>query len=237
MCELTILIPCLNEARTVAACVGEAKRFIEDNGIDAEVLVVDNGSTDDSGSAAENAGARVVCEPQKGYGNALITGAGASHGKYVIMGDADGSYDMYDLMPLLEKLRDGYELVMGDRFAGGIEAGAMPFLHRYVGNPILSAIGRRLFLSDVHDFHCGLRGYDKEAVMKLGLCAGGFEYASEMVAKAQLAHLKITQLPVTLRRDARTCGRSHIRTFSDGFRHLRLMLSLSRKVDTRIKMN
>ncbi|MCR5099288.1 MAG: glycosyltransferase family 2 protein [Lachnospiraceae bacterium] len=226
MTELTILIPCLDEAQTVAACVGEAKRFIEDNGIEAEVLVVDNGSTDGSGILAADAGARVVFEPEKGYGNALITGTKNAHGKYVIMGDADGSYDLYDLMPILEKLRAGYELVMGDRFAGGIESGAMPTLHRYIGNPLLSAIGRGLYHSQVRDFHCGLRGYDREALFMLGMNSPGFEYASEMVARCELAGYRIGQVPIILHRDGRTHGHSHIHALRDGLRHLKVLIFL-----------
>ena len=226
MCELTILIPCLNEAETVGACVRQALSFLEENAIAGEVLVVDNGSSDESGDAAQSAGARVVKEKVQGYGSALITGTREALGRYVIMGDADGSYDLSALMPFVERLREGYELVMGDRFAGGIDDGAMPFLHRYVGDPVLSAIGRRFFNSEVRDFHCGLRGYDREAVAGLGLGATGFEYASEMVARCELAGFSIAQVPVELHRDGRISGHSHIRTLRDGVRHLRLMLSL-----------
>ena len=226
MLELTILMPCLNESATVAGCVSRALSFLDENKIEGEVLVVDNGSTDNSTALASHAGAKVVFEPRQGYGRALITGTNEAQGRYIIMGDDDGSYDMENLMPILQKLRGGCQLVVGDRFAGGIAPGAMPFLHRYVGNPILSAIGRFVCKSDVRDFHCGLRGYDRQAIKDLDLCATGFEYASEMIIKAERANLFVDQVPVTLSPDGRRGGHSHIRTFHDGMRHLKLMLGM-----------
>ena len=221
--ELTILMPCLNEEETLAACIQKAKTFLENNRIDGEILVSDNGSTDRSREIAVSEGARVITVEHRGYGSALIAGTKEAQGKYVIMGDADDSYDFTHLMPFLEKLREGYNLVMGDRFAGGIEQGAMPWSHRYIGNPFLSFIGRRLYHSSVRDFHCGLRGYNRESILNLNLQASGMEYASEMVVKAELNKWKITEVPVILRRDGRS-RTSHLRSFRDGCRHLKLLL-------------
>ena len=184
--ELTIVMPCLNEAETVATCVRKAMGFLAESGIDGEVVVADNGSTDGSQRLATDAGARVVAIKDKGYGNALMGGIAAARGKYVIMGDADDSYDFTSLMPFVTELRKGYDLVMGNRFKGGIEPGAMPRLHKYLGNPVLSFIGRLFFPSAIGDFHCGLRGFSKEGALALGLQATGMEFASEMVVKATL---------------------------------------------------
>ena len=225
MCELTVLMPCKNECETVESCVQSAKSFLADHNIEGEVLVIDNASTDESGKLAQNAGARVVSESSNGYGCALITGTKAALGKYVIMCDADSSYDVDDMMPVLEKLREGNALVVGDRFAGGIEPGAMPVLHRFIGNPLLSALGRMSCHSKIRDFHCGLRGYDREAILGLDLFAPGFEYASEMIVKSERAGLKIAQVPVRLKRDGRKMGHSHIRMFRDGIRHLKVLFS------------
>ena len=222
--ELTVLMPCLNESETVGICVSKARSFLEKNGIEGEVLVSDNGSTDGSIRIAEEAGARTVITEKRGYGSALINGTKEAYGKYIIMGDADDSYDFENLMPFLEKLREGYELVMGDRFAGGIEKGAMPFAHRYIGNPFLSFLGRILFKSKVRDFHCGLRGYDREAFLRLGLRSEGMEYASEMVAAAEINRYRIAQVPVILRKDGRS-GRPHLRSIPDGWRHLKFLIS------------
>ena len=224
--ELTILMPCLNEAETIEACINKAKKFLEESSVDGEILISDNGSTDDSIAIAERLGARVVHAPIRGYGGALITGCKEAKGKYVIMGDADDSYDFLHLMPFVEKLREGYDLVMGNRFKGGIEDGAMPWSHRYIGNPILSFIGRVFFHSNIKDFHCGLRGYNRESVLSLNLQTSGMEYASEMVVKAELNGLKITEVPTTLKKDGRSRP-PHLRSFRDGWRHLKFLLMYS----------
>ena len=221
--ELTILMPCLNEEETIAVCIRKARQFLEENHVDGEVLISDNGSTDASREIAALEGARVVLTEEQGYGSALIHGTREARGRYVIMGDADDSYDFLHLMPFLEKLREGYELVMGNRFTGGIEKGAMPFSHQYIGNPVLSFLGRLFLKSNVGDFHCGLRGYDREAIINLGLQTTGMEYASEMVVLAELNHLKITEVPTTLKKDGRS-GKPHLRSFRDGWRHLKFLL-------------
>lgn len=221
--ELTILMPCLNESKTLESCINKAKLFLVTHHIDGEILIADNGSTDGSQDIAKNLGARVVNVDEKGYGAALIGGCNAALGKYVIMGDSDDSYDFLNLMPFVEKLREGYELVMGNRFKGGIEPGAMPPLHRYIGNPVLSFIGRVLYKSDIRDFHCGLRGYNRESILKLNLHTTGMEYASEMVVQATLHKLKICEVPTTLRKDGRDRP-PHLRSWSDGWRHLTFLL-------------
>lgn len=221
--ELTILMPCLNEAETLEVCINKAKTFLEKSGISGEILIADNGSTDGSIEIAERCGARVEHVPVKGYGAALIGGCNAAKGTYVIMGDADDSYDFLNLMPFVEKLREGYELVMGNRFKGGIAKGAMPPLHRYIGNPVLSFIGRLFFPSAIGDFHCGLRGYHREAIQKLDLQTTGMEYASEMVVKATMYELKMAEVPTTLSPDGRSRA-PHLRSFRDGWRHLKFLL-------------
>ena len=221
--ELTILMPCLNESRTLKICINKAQKFLSDNNIDGEILIADNGSTDGSQDIAQSAGARVVNISKKGYGAALIGGCNAAYGKYVIMGDSDDSYDFSNLMPFIEKLREGYDLVMGNRFKGGIEKGAMPPLHRYLGNPVLSFIGRVLYHSKIKDFHCGLRGYNKESIQKLNLHTTGMEYASEMVVQATLHKLKICEVPTTLKKDGRDRP-PHLKSWSDGWRHLTFLL-------------
>jgi len=224
--ELTILMPCLNEAETLETCIRKAQSFLEKNGVSGEVLIADNGSTDGSREIAENCGARLVAIPERGYGAALIGGCEAAYGKYVIMGDADDSYDFTNLMPFLERLRAGDELVMGNRFKGGIEKGAMPPLHRYLGNPVLSAIGRVFFPSKIKDFHCGLRGYNTESMRKLHLRTTGMEYASEMVVQATLHKLRISEVPTTLKPDGRSRP-PHLRSWRDGWRHLKFLLMYS----------
>ena len=224
--ELTILMPCLNEAETIAICIKKALNFLKTSGVDGEVLISDNGSTDDSVKIAESMGARVVHAPIKGYGGALITGCKEALGKYVIMGDADDSYDFEHLMPFVEKLREGSDLVMGNRFEGGIEDGAMPWSHRYIGNPVLSFIGRLFFKSKIRDFHCGLRGYNRDSILKLELHTTGMEYASEMVVKSELARYKVSEVPTTLKQDGRT-GAPHLRSFRDGWRHLKFLCMYS----------
>ena len=221
--ELTILMPCLNEEETLETCIKKAKQFLKKNKVNGEILIADNGSTDNSISIAKKNGARVVHVLEKGYGSALITGTKNAYGKYVIMGDSDDSYDFLHLEKFLDKLREGYDLVMGNRFAGGIEKGAMPFSHRYIGNPVLSFIGRLFFHSKINDFHCGLRGYNRKKMLELNLNCTGMEYASEMVVKAEINKLKIIEVPTTLKKDGRT-RKPHLRTFSDGWRHLNFLL-------------
>lgn len=225
-CELTILMPCLNEAETIGTCVKKAMDFLRSRGIYGEVLVADNGSSDDSRAIAEALGARVISVVKKGYGSALRGGIAAARGKYIVMGDADDSYDFSCLDPFLEKLREGYELVMGNRFKGGIAPGAMPLLHRHLGNPVLTRIGRLFFRSPVGDFHCGLRGFHRRAIDDLGLASSGMEFASEMVVKATLHGLSITEVPSTLSPDGRSRP-PHLRSWRDGWRHLRFLLLFS----------
>jgi len=224
--ELTILMPCLNEAETLATCVAKARAYLERSGVAGEVLVADNGSTDGSVGIAERAGARVVHETRKGYGSALRAGIAAAHGRYVIMGDADDSYDFTALDPFVAALRSGAELVMGNRFKGGIAPQAMPPLHRYLGNPVLSGIGRLFFRSPIGDFHCGLRGMRTDAIRGLGLATDGMEFASEMVVRATVDKLRIEEVPATLSPDGRSHP-PHLRSFRDGWRHLRFLLLLS----------
>jgi hypothetical protein len=225
-CELTILMPCLNEAETLGTCIRKAQQFLREHAVAGEVLIADNGSTDGSREIAESLGARVVSVPRRGYGAALIGGIVAAAGDYVIMGDADDSYDFADLEPFLAKLREGFDLVMGNRFRGGIRPGAMPFLHRYLGNPVLSTVGRLFFGSPVGDFHSGLRGFRRDAIAALDLRTTGMEFASEMVVKATLNGLRISEVPTILYPDGRT-RRPHLRTWSDGWRHLRFLLLYS----------
>ncbi len=224
--ELTVLMPCLDEAETIGACVSKAAAFFQRSGIRGEVLVADNGSTDDSREIAQRAGARVVEERRRGYGNALRAGILAARGRFVIMGDADESYDFTALAPFVESLRGGAELVMGNRFQGGIAHGAMPPLHRYLGNPVLSGVGRLFFSSPVGDFHCGLRGFDRSAILRLGLATEGMEFASEMVVRATVEGLRIAEVPATLSPDGRSRA-PHLRSFRDGWRHLRFLLLFS----------
>jgi hypothetical protein len=224
--ELTILMPCLNEAETVATCVRKARGFLERARINGEVLVADNGSSDGSPELAREAGARVVCIAKKGYGSALQGGIEAATGKYVIMADADDSYDFSQLDSFVDGLRAGHTLVIGHRFRGGIRPGAMPFLHRYVGNPLLSFAGRLFFASRIGDFHCGLRGVDRAATMQLGLRAPGMEFASEMIVKATLAGWRIAEVPTVLSPDGRSRP-PHLRSWRDGWRHLRFLLMMS----------
>lgn len=221
--ELTILMPCLNEAETIGTCVAKAMAYLARSGVAGEVLIADNGSTDGSQAIAEGLGARVVAVPRRGYGAALITGIEAAHGRFVIMGDSDDSYDFTALDPFVAKLREGYALVMGNRFLGGIKPGAMPPLHRYLGNPVLSTIGRVFFGGPVRDFHCGLRGFDRDAIRALDLRAPGMEFASEMVVKATVQGLRITEVPTTLSPDGRSRP-PHLRSWRDGWRHLRFLL-------------
>ena len=226
--ELTILMPCLNEAETLGTCIDKARRFLENSGVVGEILIADNGSTDGSQQIAQEKGARVVDVDVKGYGAALIGGCNSAKGRYVIMGDSDDSYDFLNLMPFVEKLREGYDLVMGNRFKGGIEKGAMPFSHKYIGNPVLSFLGRLFYKSRIGDFHCGLRGYNTSRMRELGLKTTGMEYASEMVVKATLSEYSIAEVPTTLSKDGRSHP-PHLNTWRDGWRHLKFLLMHSPK--------
>ncbi len=224
--ELTVLMPCLNEALTIGTCIEKAQNFLSKAGIRGEILIADNGSTDGSQAIAARFGARIVSIPQRGYGAALIGGIEAARGRFIIMGDADDSYDFLNLGPFVTELRAGADLVMGNRFRGGIEDGAMPPLHRYIGNPVLTGIGRLFFHRRVGDFHCGLRAFRRDSILSIGLAATGMEFASEMVAKAALYRLRIAEVPTRLKKDGR--GRPpHLRSWRDGWRHLRFMLMFS----------
>ena len=219
-------MPCLNEAATIRACVIKTFRTMERLGIRGEVIVADNGSTDSSQAIVEGLGARVVPVQERGYGSALRGGIAAARGQFVIMGDSDDSYDFTQLGDFVTKLRDGYDLVMGNRFQGGIRRGAMPFLHRFVGNPGLSWLGRLFFRCPVGDFQCGLRGFRKEAIDKLELQTTGMEFSTEMVVKATLFNLRIIEIPTTLSPDGRDRP-PHLRTWRDGWRYLRFLLLYS----------
>jgi glycosyltransferase involved in cell wall biosynthesis len=225
-CELTVLMPCLNEAATLGTCIAKARAFMARSGVSGEVVVADNGSTDGSQAIARANGARVVDVGVRGYGSALMGGMRAARGRFVVMGDSDDSYDFERLELFIDKLREGYDLVMGNRFRGGIEPGAMPTLHRYLGNPVLTTVGRLLFGSACGDFHCGLRGASRDAMLRLDLRAPGMEFASEMVVKATLAGLRITEVPTTLSPDGRNRP-PHLRSWRDGWRHLRFLLLFS----------
>lgn len=221
--EVSILMPCLNEAETIGRCVDRARESIARLNIRAEILVADNGSTDGSQQIALAHGARVVTVDEPGYGAAIRGGVAASSGRYIIMGDADESYDFAEIPPILERLRVGDDLVMGNRFAGGIEKGAMPWSHRWIGNPVLSMTGRIFFGSHVRDFHCGLRGFSVDAFRRMRLNTTGMEFASEIVVKASLASMKVSEVPITLHKDGRSRS-PHLRTWRDGWRHLRFLL-------------
>jgi glycosyltransferase involved in cell wall biosynthesis len=224
--EFTILMPCLNEAETLARCIRKARASIERLQLRAEVVVADNGSTDGSQDIARAEGARVVDVPVRGYGAALYFGTLGARGRYVIMGDADDSYDFSRIDPFVEELRNGRDLVMGNRFRGGIRPGAMPWKNRYLGNPVLSRIGKIFFHCPVDDFHCGLRGYSREAFQRMQLQTTGMEFASEMVIKATLLRMNIVEVPTTLDKDGRSRP-PHLRPWRDGWRHLRFMLLYS----------
>lgn len=224
--ELSIVMPCLNEAETLAVCIDKARRYLARSGVVGEVIIADNGSTDGSQDIALAHGARVVNVPAKGYGSALMGGIEAARGDYVIMGDADDSYDFSRLDPFVERLRAGDELVMGNRFRGGIAEGAMPPLHKYLGNPVLSWIGRVLFRSPIGDFHCGLRGFNRQSILDLHLQTTGMEFASEVVVKSTLGGLRVSEVPTTLDKDGRSRP-PHLRSWRDGWRHLRFLLIFS----------
>lgn len=225
-CELTIVLPCLNEAETLAICIRKARASLTLLGVAGEVVVADNGSTDGSQDIAVAEGARVVDVHERGYGAALMGGIRAAQGRYVLMADADDSYALDDIGGFVGALRDGADLVMGNRFAGGIEPGAMPALHRYLGNPALSTVGRVFFKIPVGDFHCGMRAFRRDRILDLDMRTDGMEFASEMVVRAALGHLRIVEVPTTLRPDGRTRS-PHLRTWRDGWRHLRFLLAFS----------
>lgn len=224
--ELSIVLPCLNEVVTLPKCLLKAFDFLHQNGIHGEIIVADNGSGDGSEQLAKAMGARVVHVAEKGYGAALAGGIAAAKGQYIIMADSDDSYDLNGLMPILTKLRAGYEMVVGNRFQGGIDKGAMPFLNRYLGNPVLTALGKIFFRVPLGDFHCGLRGFTREAIRKLDLRTTGMEYASEMIVRAALMGLNMTEVPVRLHPDGRG-HKSHLHPWRDGWRHLRFLLLYS----------
>jgi glycosyltransferase involved in cell wall biosynthesis len=229
--EVSIVMPCLNEAETLLGCIHEAQNAIRSCGVVGEVVIADNGSTDGSPRIAEETGARVVDVKDKGYGSALMGGIKAARGKYVLMGDADGSYNFGELPAFLDRLRAGRQIVMGCRLPSGgghIEPGAMPWKHRWIGNPVLSGLGKLFFRAPVADFHCGLRAFDRRAILDLDLRCTGMEFASEMVVKSVVARLKFAQVPITLRPDGRSRP-PHLRSWRDGWRHLRFMLLYSPK--------
>jgi hypothetical protein len=226
--ELTILMPCLNEAETLAVCIEKAQGFLTRTGIAGEVLIADNGSTDGSREIATHLGARMVRVADRGYGAALLGGSNAARGRYIIMGDADDSYDLANLDAFVARLRDGADLVMGNRFQGGIAPGAMPFLHRILGNPVLSWMGRLFFNIPTGDFHCGLRGFNAESIRKLSLVTSGMEFASEMVVRAAVEGLRLEEVPTTLKPDGRSRA-PHLKTWRDGWRHFKFLLMYSPK--------
>lgn len=221
--ELTILIPCLNEEKTIGICVQKAKKFLEDNNIKGEVLVIDSKSTDKSSEIAKSLGVRVERIEQIGYGNALINGSKMAYGKYVIMADADDSYNFLEILPIYQKLQEGYDLVMGNRYKGKMEKGAMKFSHKYLGTPVISFLARRKYKIKVGDFNCGLRGYVTEKIRALDLKCGGMEYASEMIISAKLHNLKITEVPINFYKDGRD-KEPHLRAIRDGIRHLKVII-------------
>lgn len=221
-------MPCLNEEETLEKCINKAKHCLEKSKVKYEILIANNGSTDNSIQIAKNNGARVVCVKEKGYGSALIGGTKEAKGKYCIMGDADDSYDFSNLMPFIEKLREGFDFVIGNRFKGGIEKDAMPFLHRYIGTPVLSFIGRLLYKNKIGDYNCGIRGYNTKKILDLHLKCSGMEYVSEMIVKASLCNYKIAEVPTVLRKDGRN-RKPHLNTWKDGWRHLKFLLIHSPK--------
>ncbi|WP_339893735.1 glycosyltransferase family 2 protein [uncultured Algibacter sp.] len=226
--ELSIVMPCLNEAETIASCINKAQSFMRDNNIKGEVIIGDNGSTDGSQEIAEMLGALVVDVEKKGYGNASRGAIEASKGKYIITADTDDSHDILNLNLFIDNLRAGSDLVMGNRFKGENNKDSMPFLHRYVGNPILTFIGNLFFRTDLGDFHCGLRGFTRTAYNKMNLSTTGMEFASEIIVKASLLNLNITEVPTTVFPSGRN-RKAHLRTFPDGWRHLRFLLLYSPK--------
>lgn len=217
--KVSVLMPCLNEEANLASTILKAKTFLEVNHIKGEIIVADNGSVDNSVEIAKKSGAIVVHVPKKGYGSALIEGYKFAQGKYIVMGDSDDTYDFLNLKKFVDKIEEGYDLVVGNRFKGGIEKGAMPFINQYIGNPILSFIARMLFRSPVRDYHCGLRIYNKDKMKRLNLSCLGMEYASEMIVKATINNYQLAEIPTTLSRSSKK-RKPHLRPLRDGFRHL-----------------
>ena len=221
--ELTILIPALNEEKTIGICIEKANKFLECNKINGEILVADNGSADTTVEIAKSLGARIINVKEKGYGNALINGSKESKGKYTIMGDADDSYNFLEIMPILEQLRNGYDFVIGNRYKGKMEKGAMPFSHKYIGTPAISLFGIIKYNVKIGDFNCGLRGYDTKKINALNCKCGGMEYASEMIIRAKKANFKMVEIPINFYRDGRDKS-PHLKTIQDGFRHFKVLL-------------
>ena len=226
--ELSIVMPCLNEEKTISSCIQKSKSFLDENNIEGEVIVADNGSTDGSVNLAISLGAKIVNVNKKGYGSAIIGGVKKSKGKYVIIGDADNTYDFSNLRMFIDNLRSGDDLVMGNRFLGGIKEGAMPFKNKYIGNPILSFIGRLFYKTNIRDFHCGLRGFSRKSFDLMNLTTTGMEFASEMVVKASLLGLKTCEVPIILYPDNRDRN-PHLRPWRDGWRHLKFLFIFSPK--------
>lgn len=223
--ELTILIPCLNEQKTIGICINKAKQFLLQNNINGEILIADNGSTDNSKKIALELGARIVEVQDKGYGNALINGSKRAKGKYTIIGDADDSYNFLEIMPILEKLREGFDFVIGNRYKGKMEKGAMPFSHKYIGTPIISWLGRKKYKVNIGDFNCGLRGYETQKINDLNCKCGGMEYATEMIIKAKQANLNMTEIPINFYKDGRNRA-PHLNSINDGLRHLKVIFDI-----------
>lgn len=221
--EVTVLIPALNEEQTIGICVKKAKEFLKTNNIEGEVLVVDNNSTDNTANVANSEGARVVLVEESGYGKALIEGSKQAKGIYTIMGDADDSYNFLEIQPFLDKLHEGYDLVIGNRYRGKMEKGSMKMSHKYIGTPMISTIAKTLYHIPVGDFNCGLRGYNTKKINDLKCTSNGMEYATEMLIKAQKANLKIAEIPINFYKDKRN-KKSHLRTIQDGFRHFRTII-------------
>lgn len=220
--ELTILMPCLNEEKTIGICIEKAKKFLEDNNINGEILIVNNGSVDDSRNIAEKMGVRIIDVEEKGYGTSLINGSKCANGKYVIMGDCDDSYNFLELMPFLEMLRNGYDFVIGNRYKGKMKKGSMKLLHKYIGTPLISLFGRIRYKVNIGDFNCGLRGYDTEKMNNLNCSCKGMEYASEMIIKAKMGGLKIIEIPINFYKDSRG-KKSHLNTVKDGIKHFKIV--------------
>lgn len=220
--DLTILMPCLNEEANISISITKAKRFLNDHNINGEILIVDNGSNDSSKEIARSLNVRVVEEGKQGYGMALMKGIKEANSKYIIMGDSDGTYDFYEIKEFYDRLNEGYDLVVGNRFINKMENGAMSFINKYIGNPILSFIGNKLFPCNINDFHCGLRGFNKEKILKLKLCSSGMEFASEMIIKAVKNKYKMIEVPITLYKSP-NARNNHLRPFKDGIRHLKVI--------------